>query len=68
MHPVLLDTGWWLRSSAETGDGERREEHQYEYVKHLGLNTIRFEGMLQDRAFLERCDEDGLLVIAGFCC
>ncbi|HVJ19370.1 MAG TPA: hypothetical protein VM686_28315 [Polyangiaceae bacterium] len=65
--PILIRGGGWAGDVFQRSD-ERREQHQYEYVKHLGLNTIRFEGMLQDRAFLERCDEDGLLVIAGFCC
>ena len=65
--PLLIrGGGWardmWLRSNAE------RELYEYEYVKDLGLNTIRFEGMLESGEFLARCDRDGMLVIAGFCC
>jgi exo-1,4-beta-D-glucosaminidase len=65
--PILIRGGGWardmlLRSSAE------RELYEYEFVKDLGLNTIRFEGMVESKAFLERCDRDGMLVIAGFCC
>lgn len=65
--PILIRGGGWardmlLRSSAE------RELYEYEYVKDLNLNTIRFEGMVESSEFLSRCDRDGMLVIAGFCC
>jgi exo-1,4-beta-D-glucosaminidase len=65
--PILIRGGGWandmlLRSNAE------RELYEYEYVKDLNLNTIRFEGMVPGRDFLNRCDRDGMLVIAGFCC
>lgn len=65
--PILIRGGGWasdmlLRSNAE------RELYEYEYVKDLNLNTIRFEGMVPGSDFLSRCDRDGMLVIAGFCC
>jgi exo-1,4-beta-D-glucosaminidase len=65
--PILIRGGGWasdlfLRSNPE------RTLFEYEYVKDLGLNAIRFEGMLEGHEFLARCDRDGMLVIAGFCC
>lgn len=65
--PILIRGGGWasdlfLRSNAE------RTLAEYEHVKDLNLNAIRFEGMLERSEFLDRCDRDGILVIAGFCC
>ncbi|HEY2731590.1 MAG TPA: glycosyl hydrolase family 2 [Polyangia bacterium] len=45
-----------------------RDRAQLQYVKAMGLNTIRFEGMLERNDFLEACDREGILVIAGWCC
>jgi exo-1,4-beta-D-glucosaminidase len=65
--PVQIrGAGWasdlFLRRNPE------RERAQLEYVKALHLNTIRFEGVLERAEFLEWCDKDGVLVIAGWCC
>ncbi|MCB9586927.1 MAG: glycosyl hydrolase family 2 [Polyangiaceae bacterium] len=63
---VIRGAGWatdlFLRPDWE------RDQRQIEYVVAMNLNTIRFEGMLERGRFLERCDELGLLVIAGWCC
>jgi len=45
-----------------------RDELELAYLLDLNLNTIRFEGMLECNEFLDRCDEQGLLVMAGWCC
>jgi exo-1,4-beta-D-glucosaminidase len=65
--PILIRGGGWARDMLLRSNAER-ELHEYEYVKDLGLNTIRFEGMLESAEFLQRCDRDGMLVIGGFCC
>ena len=65
--PLLVRGGGWAGDMLQRAEPERVRQ-QYEYAKELGLNTLRFEGMLPDREFLERCDADGMLVIAGFCC
>lgn len=65
--PILIRGGGWARDMLLRSNAER-ELYEYEYVKDLGLNTIRFEGMLESGSFLGRCDRDGVLVIAGFCC
>lgn len=65
--PILIRGGGWARDMLLRSNAER-ELYEYEYVKDLGLNTIRFEGMVESREFLSRCDRDGVLVIAGFCC
>lgn len=45
-----------------------RDLAQLAYVAALGLDTIRFEGMLERAEVLEWCDREGILVIAGWCC
>lgn len=65
--PILIRGGGWARDMLLRSNAER-ELYEYEFVKDLGLNTIRFEGMLESRDFLARCDRDGILVIGGFCC
>jgi exo-1,4-beta-D-glucosaminidase len=65
--PVLIRGGGWapdmfLRSSA------RREIQEIRYVKDMNLNAIRFEGKTGSTRFLDLCDQEGILVIAGWCC
>jgi exo-1,4-beta-D-glucosaminidase len=51
-----------LRSSPE------RQESELRYVRDMNLNAVRFEGKLEDDHFLELCDRQGILVLAGWCC
>lgn len=65
--PILVRGGGWapdmfLRPSAE------REIQELRYVKDMNLNAIRFEGKTESGRFLEQCDREGILVIAGWCC
>ena len=65
--PVLVRGGGWapdmfLRSSPE------REIQELRYVKDMNLNAIRFEGKTENDRFLELCDREGIMVIAGWCC
>jgi len=63
---LIRGAGWatdlFLRRQPE------RDLAQLEYVKAMNLNTIRFEGLLERADFLEWCDREGLMVIAGWCC
>jgi len=64
---VLIRGGGWapdmmLRSSPE------REAAEIRYVKDMNLNAIRFEGKTESNRFLDMCDREGILVIAGWCC
>lgn len=65
--PILVRGGGWapdmfLRPSAE------REVQELRYVKDMNLNAIRFEGKTESGRFLELCDREGIMVIAGWCC
>ncbi len=65
--PLVIRGAGWATDLFLRPDWER-DQRQIEYVVAMNLNTIRFEGMLERGRFLERCDELGLLVIAGWCC
>lgn len=44
-------------------------KHQIEYVKQMGLNTIRLEGIWGETSRLfDLCDENGILIMAGWSC
>jgi len=45
-----------------------RQKAELEYVKDMHLNTVRLEGKLEDENFLDICDREGVLVLAGWCC
>jgi exo-1,4-beta-D-glucosaminidase len=63
---LIRGAGWTsemlLRYSRE------RYEQEVAYVKHMGLNTIRLEGKLEDEAFFDATDREGILVMPGWCC
>ena len=65
--PILVRGGGWapdmfLRPSPD------REAAEIRYVKDMNLNAIRFEGKTERGGFLEMCDREGIMVIAGWCC
>jgi exo-1,4-beta-D-glucosaminidase len=51
-----------LRSSPE------RQRAELEYVRDMNLNTVRFEGKLEDDHFFDLMDEIGILGMPGWCC
>jgi exo-1,4-beta-D-glucosaminidase len=64
---LLIRGGGWssdmlLRQSKE------RLRHEFAYVKHLHLNTIRLEGKIETDDFFDLADEQGILIMAGWCC
>ena len=66
-HPILIRGGGWspdmmLRESPE------RMRMQFAMVRDLHLNTVRLEGKLETDQFFNLADEQGVLVMAGWCC
>ena len=64
---LLIRGGGWapdmlLRQSPE------RLRHEFTYVKHLYLNTIRLEGKIETDDFFNLADEEGILIMPGWCC
>jgi exo-1,4-beta-D-glucosaminidase len=47
---------------------DKRLDADLEYVKHMGLNSIRLEGKVDRDVFFDKTDEMGLLVMPGWCC
>jgi exo-1,4-beta-D-glucosaminidase len=64
---ILIRGGGWAPDMLLTASAER-EAAEIRYVKDMNLNAIRFEGKTESRRFLEMCDREGILVIAGWCC
>ena len=64
---ILIRGGGWTYDMFIRTSPERLED-ELRYVRHLGLNTIRLEGKLETDEFLEKADEMGILIFAGWCC
>jgi len=65
--PILIRGGGWasdmmLRRSRERMRAEMR------YVREMGLNTVRSEGKFESDEFFDLADEQGILVMIGWCC
>jgi len=41
---------------------------EFRYVRDMNLNSIRLEGQLQPDYFFDLADQEGILIIAGWCC
>jgi len=62
-----------IRGGGYTPDMMMREAHErltdeFRYIRDLGLNTVRLEGKLETDDFYEMADQQGILVMAGWCC
>jgi len=45
-----------------------RIDTDIQYAKHMGLNTLRLEAPRGSDYLFEKCDEEGILLIVGWCC
>ena len=66
--PVLIrGAGWAPDMFLRVSPG--RMEAEFEYVRNLGLNTIRSEGKLEDQHFYDLADRYGIMILPGWeCC
>ena len=65
--PILIRGGGWspdmlLRSLPQ------KLQDEFAMVRDLHLNAIRLEGKIESDEFFRLADENGVLVIAGWCC
>ncbi len=65
--PILIRGGGWSQDMLLREQPQRLGQ-QFEMVRDLHLNAIRLEGKLETDAFYRLADEQGILVIAGWCC
>lgn len=65
--PILIRGGGWSQDMMLRTDAKRLND-QFELVHDLNLNTIRLEGKLETDLFFQKADEQGILVMLGWCC
>ena len=64
---ILIRGGGWTPDMMLRQTPERLAD-EIRYVRDLGLNTVRLEGKLETEEFFEMADQQGILVMAGWCC
>jgi len=65
--PILIRGGGWAPDMLLRNDPARLRE-QFRMVRDLNLNAIRLEGKLETDDFFRLADENGILVMLGWCC
>ncbi|MGO9539659.1 MAG: glycoside hydrolase family 2 protein [Terriglobales bacterium] len=64
---ILIRGGGWTPDMM-VRETPGRLADEFQYVRDLGLNTVRLEGKLETEEFFEMADQQGILVMAGWCC
>jgi exo-1,4-beta-D-glucosaminidase len=65
--PILIRGAGWSPDMLMRADASRLRD-QFRMVRDMNLNTIRLEGKLETEDFFHLADEQGILVMAGWCC
>ena len=65
--PILIRGAGWSQDMLLRTD-EHRLRDQFRLVGDMHLNTIRLEGKLETEDFFHLADEQGILVMLGWCC
>ena len=66
--PVLLKGGGYCASDLFLRHDKRINEAVVEYLKYMGMNMIRDEGKFFDNDLLSLMDENGIVLLTGWCC
>ncbi len=64
---ILIRGGGWTPDMMMRENPERLAD-EFRYVRDMGLNTVRLEGKLETEDFFNMADQQGILVMAGWCC
>ena len=64
---ILIRGGGWASDMMLRLDSANLET-QIRYIKDMNLNAIRLEGKLESDYFFDLCDQNGILVMPGWCC
>ena len=64
---ILIRGGGWATDMFLRHLPERLRA-ELQYVKDMNLNAIRLEGQLESEYFFELADEQGILIMPGWCC
>lgn len=65
---ILIRGGAWTMDMLLRPKSRERLQAEFQYVRGMHLNTIRLEGQLASDDFFDMADEQGVLVMAGWCC
>jgi exo-1,4-beta-D-glucosaminidase len=65
--PILIRGAGWSQDMLLRQDPVRLRD-QFRLVRDMHLNTIRLEGKLETEDFFQLADEQGILVMLGWCC
>jgi exo-1,4-beta-D-glucosaminidase len=65
--PLLIRGAGWSQDMLLRSDDKRLRD-QFRLVRDLNLNTIRLEGKLGTDEFFQLADQQGILVMLGWCC
>jgi exo-1,4-beta-D-glucosaminidase len=65
--PILIRGAGWSQDMLLRTD-EKRLRDQFNLVREMNLNTIRLEGKLETEDFFHLADQQGVLVMLGWCC
>jgi exo-1,4-beta-D-glucosaminidase len=65
--PILIRGAGWSQDMLLREDPKRLRD-QFMLVRDMHLNTIRLEGKLETEDFFQLADEQGILVMLGWCC
>ena len=65
--PLLIRGAGWSSDMMLRSD-EKRLRDQFSLVRDMRLNTIRLEGKLETDQFFHLADQQGILVMLGWCC
>jgi exo-1,4-beta-D-glucosaminidase len=65
--PILIRGAGWSQDMLLRSDDARLRD-QFRLVRDMNLNTIRLEGKLETDEFFHLADEQGILIMLGWCC
>lgn len=65
--PILIRGAGWSQDMLLRTDPKRLRD-QIRLVRDMNLNTIRLEGKLETEEFFRLTDQQGILVMLGWCC
>ena len=66
--PILLKGGGYCPTDIYLRHSDRSNQAVVDYLKYMGMNMIRDEGKFFDNDLLDLLDENGILLMTGWCC
>jgi len=66
--PVLLKGGGYCPTDLFLRRNKETNKAVVDYIKYMGMNMIRDEGKFFDNDLLDLMDENGIMLMTGWCC